>query len=163
MIGTCKQGRSKYEIHRLELEGLRDLGFTWKKIAKILCVSESTLRTKRHEFEITDKYTGMKDNDLHNFVQEILEESRNIREKMPQGALQSRSVRIQWRSLRSSIERVDPTGKVLQHLRTLRRRMYQVEGPNVLWLVFFHPSFHYRIYFQIRFLSTKRFKKSLYP
>ena len=163
MIGTCKQGRSKYEIHRLELEGLRDLGFTWKKIAKILCVSESTLRTKRHEFEITDKYTGMKDNDLHNFVQEILEESRNIREKMPQGALQSRGVRIQWRSLRSSIERVDPTGKVLQHLRTLRRRKYQVEGPNVLWLVFFHPSFHYRIYFQIRFLSTKRFKKSLYP
>ena len=95
MIGTCKQGRSKYEIHRLELQGLRDLGFTWKKIDKILCVSESTLRTKRHEFEITDKYLGMKDNELHNFVQEILEESRNIREKMPQGALQSRGVRIQ--------------------------------------------------------------------
>ena len=82
---------------------------------------------------------------------------------MPQGALQSRGARIQQRRLRSSIERVDPTGKVLQYLRTLRRRKYQVEGPNVLWLVFFDPSFHYRVYFQIRFLSTKRFKKSLYP
>ena len=38
MIGTCKQGRPRCEIHRKELEGLRDLGFTWKKIAKILCV-----------------------------------------------------------------------------------------------------------------------------
>ena len=33
MISTCKQGRPRYEIHREELEGLRDLGFTWKRIA----------------------------------------------------------------------------------------------------------------------------------
>ena len=55
MIGTCKQGRPRYEIYGEELEGLRDLGFTWKKIAEILCVSERTLRTKRHELEINDK------------------------------------------------------------------------------------------------------------
>ena len=89
MIGTCKQGRPRYEIHREELEGLRDLGFTWKKIAEILCVSERTLRTKRHELEITDKYTGIRDNELDNFIQEILEESPNMGEKMLQGALQS--------------------------------------------------------------------------
>ena len=40
MIGTCKQGRLRYQIHRKELEGFRDLAFTWKKIAEILCVSE---------------------------------------------------------------------------------------------------------------------------
>ena len=161
MIGTCKQGRPRYEIHREELEGLIDLGFTWKKIAEILCVSERTLRTKRHELEITDKYTGIRDND--NFIQESLEESPNMGAIMLQGALQSRGIRIQWRRLRSSIERIDLIGKVLRRLRTLRRRKYQVEGPNGLWLVFFYPSFHYRIYFQIRFLSTKRFKKSFYP
>ena len=53
------------------------------------------------------------------------------------GALQSRGVRIQWRRLRSSIERVDPIAKVLRRLRTLRRRKYQVDGANALWLVFF--------------------------
>ena len=37
MIGTCKQGRPRYEIHREELEGLRDLAFTWKKIAETFC------------------------------------------------------------------------------------------------------------------------------
>ena len=82
---------------------------------------------------------------------------------MLQGAVQSRGIRIQRRRLRSSIERIDLIGNVLRRLRMLSRRKYQVQGPNALWLVFFHPSFHYRIYFQIRFLSTKRFKKSLYP
>ena len=133
MIGTGKQERPRYEIHREELEGFRDLAFTWKKIAEILCVSARTLRTKRHELEITDKYIGIRDNELDNFIQEILEESPNMREKMLQGALQSRGIRIQSRRLRSSIERVDPTGKVLRRLRTLRRRKYQVEGPNTLW------------------------------
>ena len=87
MIGMCKQGRPRYQIQ--ELEGLRDSGFTWKKIAEIVCVSERTLRTKRHELEITDKYTGIRDNELDNFIQEILEESPNMGEKMLQGALQS--------------------------------------------------------------------------
>ena len=40
VIGTCKKGRSRYEIHREELQGLRDSELTWKKIAEILCVSE---------------------------------------------------------------------------------------------------------------------------
>ena len=53
-------------------------------------------------------------------------------EKMLQGALQSRGIRIQRRRLRSSIERVDPIGKVLRRLQTLRRRKYQIEGPNAL-------------------------------
>ena len=39
MIGTCKQGILRYEMHKEELDGLRDLGFTWKKIAEIfMCI-----------------------------------------------------------------------------------------------------------------------------
>ena len=116
MIGTCKQGRLRYEIHREELEGLRELGFTWKKIVEILCVSERTLRTKRHELEITDKYAEIRDNELDTFIQEIVEESPNMGEKMLQGALQSRGIQIQWKYLHSYIERVNPVGKVSQHL-----------------------------------------------
>ena len=80
MIGIYKQGRPRYELHREELEGLRDLGFTWKKIAEILCVSDRTLRTKRKELEITYKYTGIIDNDLDKFIEEILKESPNMGE-----------------------------------------------------------------------------------
>ena len=57
-----------------------------------MCVSDRTLRTKRHELENTDKYTGIRDNELDNFIQEILEESLNMGAKMLQGALQSRGI-----------------------------------------------------------------------
>ena len=80
-----------------------------------------------------------------------------MEEKMLQGALQSRGIRIQRRRLRSSIERVDPIGKVLGRLQTLRRKKHQVERPNTLWLAFFHPIFHYRVYFQLRFFFYKTF------
>ena len=93
MIGTYKQGRPRYEMHKEELEGLRDLGFTLKKITEILYVSVRTLRPKRHELEITDKYTEIRDNELNNFIQEILEESPNMEEKN-----NSRSSAITWYS-----------------------------------------------------------------
>ena len=50
---------------------------------------------------------------MDNFIQELLEESPNMGEKMRLGAMQSRGIRIQRRRLRSSIERVDLIGKVL--------------------------------------------------
>ena len=61
-----------------------------------------------------------------------------------------------FKELCNHVERTDPTRNVLRRLQTLRRRKCQVEGPNALWLVFFHPIFHDRVYFQVRFFSTKR-------
>ena len=51
------------------------------------------LRPKRHELEVTDKYTEIRDNELNNFIQEILEESPNMEEKN-----NSRSSAITWYS-----------------------------------------------------------------
>ena len=63
-------------------------------------------------------------------------------------------------NLCSSIERVGPIGIVLQRLRRLHRRKCLVKGPNALWLVFCHPSFHYRVYFQIRFFLQNVLRKA---
>ena len=63
----------------------------------------------------------MRDNELDNFIQKTLEESPNMGEKILQGAS---GIRIQRRRLRSSTEMVEPIGKVLRGLRTLRRRKY---------------------------------------
>ena len=49
------------------------------------------------------------------------------------GALLSHGITVQREMLRKSIERVDPVGKVLRRLRTLRRRAYNVSTPNALW------------------------------
>ena len=65
------------------------MGFTWKKIAEILCVSERTLRTKRHELKISEKYTEIEDNRIDDCIQDILEESPNMGEKILLGALKS--------------------------------------------------------------------------
>ena len=65
-------------------------------------------------------------------VQTILTENRNMGEKMLAGALLSRGITVQREMLHKSIERVDPVGKVLRRLRTLRRRAYNVSTPNAL-------------------------------
>ena len=49
------------------------------------------------------------------------------------GALLSHGITVQREMLRKSIERVDPVGKVLRRLRTLRRRAYNLFTPNALW------------------------------
>ena len=46
------------------------------------------------------------------------------------GALLSRGITVQREMLRKSIERIDPVGKVLWHLR---KRAYNVSTTNVLW------------------------------
>ena len=72
---------------------------------EILCVSERTLRTKRHELKISEKYTEIEDNRLDDCIQDILEENPNMGEKMLLGALKSRGIRVKRRRLRSSIEK----------------------------------------------------------
>ena len=66
-------------------------------------------------------------------VQTILTQNPKIGEKMLVGALLSHEITAQKEMLRKSIERVDPVGKVLRRLRTLRRRAYNVSTPNALW------------------------------
>lgn len=132
---TLKQkiGRPKYDISREEIEGLKSMGFTWKKISELLSISERTLRTRRHELEVSEKYEDIDDVRLDGIIQEILEQSPNMGEIMLQGAIQSRGINIQRRRLRASIERVDPVGRELRRLMCLKRRSYSVESPNALW------------------------------
>ena len=66
-------------------------------------------------------------------VQTILTENPKLGENMLVGALLSRGITVQREMLRRSIERVDPVGKVLRRLRSLRRTAYNVSTPNALW------------------------------
>ena len=66
-------------------------------------------------------------------MQTILTENPNIGGKMFIGVLLSRGIIVQRKMLRKAIERVDPAGKVLRHLRTLRRRGHNASTPNALW------------------------------
>ena len=109
------------------------MGFSWVKIADFLSVSKRTLRNKRAELDITLKYSQITEMQLDAEVQTILTENPNMGEKMFVGTLLSRGIIVQRKMLRKAIERVDPVGKVLRRLRTLRRRAYNVSTPNALW------------------------------
>ena len=130
---TGKPGRPAYDIPSEQIEGLRSMGFSWVKIADFLSVSERTLRNKTAELEISLKYSQITEMQLDAEVQTILTQNPNMGEKMLVGALLSRGITVQRGMLRKSIEHVDPVGKVLRRLRTLRRRAYNVSTPNALW------------------------------
>ena len=51
------------------------------------------------------------------------------------GFLLSAGHRVQQRRVRESMRRVDPNGVFLRaiEIRTVRRRRYQVPGPQALW------------------------------
>ena len=130
---TGKRGRPAYDIPSEKIEGLCSMGFSWMRIADFLSVSERTLRNKRAELEISLKYSQITEMQFDAEVQTILTQNPNMGEKMLVGALLSRGITVQRGMLRKSIEHVDPVGKVLRRLRTLRRRAYNVSTPNALW------------------------------
>ena len=66
-------------------------------------------------------------------VQTILTENSNMGKKMLVTALLCCVITVQREMLGKLIERVEPIGKVLRRLRTLRRRAYSVSTPNALW------------------------------
>ena len=128
-----RKGRPSYVVQADQVQGLRDLGFTWKSIAEMLSISERTLRNKRKEMDITETFSEIEDVDLDDIVNALLLESPNMGERLLSGALRARGIRIQRRRMRESVSRVDPLGKVLRRLRNLKRRRYCVEGANALW------------------------------
>lgn len=53
--------------------------------------------------------------------------------KTIEGELVSQGIRVQRRRLRESIKRVDPVGRRLRSLNSIRRRVYNVRSPLALW------------------------------
>eukprot|EP00112_Aurelia_sp_Birch-Aquarium-sp1_P025427 Seg843.13 transcript_id=Seg843.13/GoldUCD/mRNA.D3Y31 product="hypothetical protein" protein_id=Seg843.13/GoldUCD/D3Y31 len=128
-----RKGRPSYIVQEDQIQGLRNLGFTWKSIAEMLSISERTLRNKRKDMDITETFSEIEDMDLDNIINALLLESPNMGERLLSGALRGRGIRVQRRRMRESVSRVDPLGKVLRRLRNLKRRRYCVEGANALW------------------------------
>ena len=54
-------GRRRFDISRDQLEHLRSLFFSWKKIANMLQVSVSAIRRRRREFGLSDEFERYSD------------------------------------------------------------------------------------------------------
>lgn len=132
--GTQSCGAPEYVITKEVLEGYLDDGFKIKEIASLLSVSESTVyrRMGRHGLSQL-QFTEITDDDLDKVVEELTREYPSCGEGLLKELLVDRGVKVQRMRLRDSIHRVDHEGVENRKRGRLRRRTYNVQGPNALW------------------------------
>lgn len=135
-VTNIGQGRPKLHIPREQLEGLRSLGFSWASIARMLGISEKTVKRRREEYDMSSRhllFSDITNDELDSFVKHVLEVSQNSGERMLMGWFRGHGIRIQRWRLRESISRVDPIGRELRRKTVTKRRVYSVPTPNALW------------------------------
>jgi len=136
-------GRPRFVIRPEMLEELRELGFSWTKIGKMLGVSRWTIhrRVKEYGLENMTGFHHLPDDELDKKVKEfILNHGCTPGQGYVEGYLKSVGVRIQRRRIRESMARVDPNNTALRWGVVISRRKYQVPWPNSLWRLDGHHS-----------------------
>ena len=135
-VQNGRQGRPVYKITEFQIWRLRSVGFTWRKIASFLSVSERTLRRWHQEMGWPmreQEFSQISDDTLDIAVRNTLSLSPNSGERMVLGALRGRGLLVQRNRVRKSIFRVDPVSRALRRFRTVQRRVYNVTKTNALW------------------------------
>ena len=130
------KGRPKLVIPQEQLEGLRSLGFSWTGIAKMLGVSERTIRRRREAFGIPttgQAFSQIDDNEIDRKIQSILQTLPNSGERMILGWFRGQRFHVQRWRIRNFVWRVDPIGRELRRRTITKRRVYSVPTPNALW------------------------------
>jgi len=130
-------GRPKVQVTMDEVELLRSLRFSFTDIAKILDISRATLYRRLEEEGLSSEctYSDISDNDLDDCLIRIKYNHPNDGERLLAGHLCQLGIIVPRSRLRSSIQRVDPENTAIRRSVTVRRRVYHVAGPNVVWHV----------------------------
>ncbi|CAG2214990.1 unnamed protein product [Mytilus edulis] len=130
-------GRPRYHISREQLTFLVEMGFSRKCMADLLHVSVSSVKRRLRDYRILlrRRYADITDVDLDDRVRRITQSNRSLGQRMVQGFLQTEGVNLPRRRIAESLIRVDEAGVAIRWCRTIRRRSYQVSGPNALWHV----------------------------
>lgn len=140
-------GRPRYEIDEDQVTFLRSKHFSWSKIAKMLGISDRTLRRKRKEFNTRqENFTRISEEELCEVVQSVRNLTPNIGQSRMLGALRSRGLHIQRWKVRQCLRKLDPIGTALRGHVAVYRRRYSVPYPNYLWhLDGNHKLIHWRL------------------
>lgn len=128
-------GRPRYVISAQQLQFLRDLHFSWTKIAKILGVSRKTIDQRRQELGMSLElsWSSISDYDLKQIMCDIQTLTSGIGQTRMLGALRSRGLKIQRWRVRQCLREIDPVGTVLRWRQVIQSRSYHVRSPNSLW------------------------------
>eukprot|EP00794_Sanderia_malayensis_P001839 gene1839-2069_t len=103
-------------------------------------IDQQQVGLSQQDFHDTD-FTDMSDDVLDEEVHQIMCFSPNSGERMMQGALRAKGLKVQRWRIRDSMTRLDPVGKLARRLFTVKRRVYSVEALNALW----HIDSHHKL------------------
>ena len=133
-IYTGIKGQPKFQVSKRQIEFLRELHFSWTRIAELLGISPRTLSRRRKEFEINDQHwSSLSDEELKEIMQQIMTVTPGIGQTRMVGALKSRGIRVQRFRVRVLLRELDPIGTALRWRGAICRRKYSVRCPNALW------------------------------
>ena len=131
-------GRPRLQVLQKHLQTWHnDAGFRWADIGRILEISDRTLRRRiRHEFGLPvgmgEHFSDITDDELDVNVREILQATPNAGQRLVEGGLRHRGVRIQRHRIQEAIRRVDPVVSTLRAAQQIVRGVYSVPCPNAL-------------------------------
>ncbi|XP_013887271.1 uncharacterized protein LOC106534981, partial [Austrofundulus limnaeus] len=130
---TRTSGRPRYILSRDQLLLLREAGMSWASVSFWLGISTRTLRRRRHEMGMNENFDTISDDHLDAVIRNIITQTPNAGVTLVQGGLRSRGLSIQRRRVRERLAVVDPVGTMIRRRYAIRRRVYNVRGPNHLW------------------------------
>ncbi|XP_060786524.1 uncharacterized protein LOC132892147 [Neoarius graeffei] len=132
---ASQRGRPKYNIPAAQLIHMRDLGFSWMAISRMLSVNIRTLYNHRTQLGLVDygSFTDIANVDLDRLIAEILRQTPGSGETYITGSLRGRRIRVQRWRVRERLRTVDPVGRALRGRRAIQRRVYNVSAPNQVW------------------------------
>ncbi|KAJ8351968.1 hypothetical protein SKAU_G00234440 [Synaphobranchus kaupii] len=106
---------------------------TWASIADCLGISIATLFRRREQLGIAQNFHPIPDNQLDAMIREIIRNTPNAGAVLVQGSIVGRGLSIQRWRIRERLNAVDPVGTMFRRRHAIRRRVYNVRGPNHLW------------------------------
>ena len=122
-------GRPSVYIPPEILEDLRELGFSWEKIARMFRVSRWTImrRVRALGLEHLTRFSSLTDRQIDNIIQSYISHHGNTTgESYLRGHFRALGYTVPRRRIRESLNRVDPRNSALRWGALVSRRVYFV-------------------------------------
>ena len=135
VIHTRRRGRPKFHISKDQLTLLRNLSFSWTRIAGMLGVSRMTIYRRRRVYNLLVEGDAVPDDvELDAILRRIRLTTPDIGQTLLQGHLRSMGYRVTRERLRTMVRAQDPLNNALRMPGGVTSRTkYSVAGPNSLW------------------------------
>ena len=134
VTGNSSCGPPMFIIPKSLLQNLIDDGFPVSDIANLLSVSERTIFRRMQQYDISKhNFSDIDDDALDHELEQIIKDFPFSGESILGQILKQKGIHVQRQRLRDSIQRIDESGVKERKKGRLRRRVYNVQGPNHLW------------------------------